>query len=215
MKKYRILAAVLGMGMILSACGSEAQNTTQPATVAPATVAEATAAAEAGEKQAASAEDFKAEGPVLITSAGQSADFEMIKVMFDKNEIGYSADSVVTEADLGDCKTLVVAIGGSSKGLGAAGIDADAELERVKKLLAAADEKGITIIAAHIGGSGRRGKLGDRYIEPTVSMSDYTIVVEAGNEDGLFTTLTEQYGIPLTSVANMTDVIPVIGKIFE
>lgn len=214
MKKRVMLAVILGVGMILSGCSSESKNTTQPATVAPATVADSTNAG-TSEKESANADDFKAEGPVLITSAGQSADFEMIKVMFDKNELTYSADSVATEEALGDCKTLVVAIGGSSKGLGAAGIDADAELERVKKLLTAADEKGITIIAAHIGGSGRRGKLGDRYIEPTVSMSDYTIVVKAGNEDGLFTTLSEKYSIPMTSVENMTDVIPVIGKIFD
>lgn len=219
MKRYKILSVVLGIGIMISGCGGGAQGTTEPASVAPATVAAATVAEEieAAAITGGSAEsvEFRAEGPVVITSAGQSADFEMMKVMFDQNEIAYTADSVVTEDALNDCKTLVVAVGGSAKGLGAAGIDADMEQERVKKLLDVAEEKGITIIAAHIGGSGRRGQLGDRYIEPVVAKADYIIVVESGNNDGLFTKLAEQYSTPLTSAVNMTDIVPIIGAIFQ
>ena len=125
--------------------------------------------------------------PVLICSAGQSADFEMVKVMFDQNSIPYTADILADESDFGDAQTLVVVIGGSSKGLGAAGIDADAELTRVNELLDAAEAAGLHIVAAHIGGSGRRGSLGDRYIEPVVSRSEFCMVVTGGNDDGLFT----------------------------
>ena len=213
MKRNRFLAACTLIGLALTGCSGNTSQTAAPATVAPATVTEETTkgAAENG----AETSQFKGEMPVVITSAGQSADFEMIKVMFDKNELEYSANSVVTEEDLGDCRTLIVAIGGSSKGLGAAGIDADAELARVEKLLKAAKEKEIKIVAAHIGGSGRRGKLGDRYIAPCVNAADYVIVVEEGNEDGLFTQLTSDNNIPMDSVSNMTDVIPLIKAMFE
>lgn len=219
MKKYKILTVALGIGILVSGCGGGAQETTQPQSVAPATVEAATVAEEteaaAVADGAAGTVEFRAEGPVVITSAGQSADFEMMKVIFDQNSIAYTADSILTEDALNDCKTLVVAIGGSAKGLGAAGIDADMEQERVKKLLDAAEEKGITIIAAHIGGSGRRGQLGDRYIEPVVAKADFIIIVESGNQDGIFTKLSEQYSIPLESTVNMTDLVPIVGEIFQ
>jgi hypothetical protein len=147
-----------------------------------------------------------AELPAFITSLGQSADYEVLKVIFDKNKMSYHAKSIATKEDFGDSKTLVVAIGGSSKGLGAAGIDPDEELARGKKLLQDAKEAGLTIIAAHIGGAGRRGKLGDRYIAPAVSQANYVVVVEAGNKDGLFTQLAEEAKIPI-------DVVPSIGSV--
>ena len=60
----------------------------------------------------------------------------------------------ITGADLpDDCKTLILAVGGSSKGLGAAGIDADQELARTDALISAAKEKGIIVLALHTGGS--------------------------------------------------------------
>lgn len=158
--------------------------------------------------------DVTFETPVLICSAGQSADFEMVKVMFDKNELDYEANILASKDDFGDCKTLVVVIGGSSKGLGAAGIDADAELARVEELLDDAEAAGMDIVAAHIGGSGRRGQLGDRYIEPVVSRSKFCLVVSGGNDDGLFTDICNENNIPMVEVAQMTDCIGVFASLF-
>ncbi|MEG1850154.1 MAG: DUF6305 family protein [Oscillospiraceae bacterium] len=177
--------------------------------------ANAAPASDAAASQAGGLSEPIAELPALIVSAGQSADFEMIKVMFDQNQMAYTAAALASKEDFGDNKTLVVAIGGSSKGLGAAGIDADVELERVKKLLAAAKENKMTIIAAHIGGDGRRGKLGDRYIEPCVLAADYVIVVESGNADGLFTKLTSENHIPMDVISNMTDAVPLVAAAFK
>ena len=154
------------------------------------------------------------EQPVLICSAGQSADFEMVKVMFDRNGLNYESNILASKDDFGDCKTLLVVIGGSSKGLGAAGIDADAELERVKTLLDDAEAAGLHIVAAHIGGSGRRGQLGDRYIEPVVSRSEFCLVVAGGNDDGLFDDICTTNNIPKVEVAQMTDCIDIFAQLF-
>jgi len=96
-------------------------------------------------------------------------------------------------------------IGGSSKGLGAAGISADAELERAKALLAEAKKRGMKIIALHIGGEARRGELSDRFIEAAVPLCDYCIIVEEGNKDGLFTKLCGSK-IPLDIVQKIAQV---------
>ena len=116
---------------------------------------------------------------------------------------------------MGDSKTLVLAIGGSSKGLGAAGIDANQELERVNKLIAAADEKGMTIIALHIGGEARRGDLSDKFVPPSFEKADYAIVVADGNKDGLMSDLASKAGIPMDEVTTMADVVEPLKAAFK
>lgn len=146
-----------------------------------------------------------AEQPILLTSAGQSADVEMIKVVLDREALSYTMDNMATADTLGENKTLVVAIGGSSKGLGAAGIDADQEIDRVTKLIDAAKENGMSVIALHTGGEARRGDLSDRFVEPVVSKADYTIVVKDGNKDNLFNTLAGKYSNGLYLIDGIAD----------
>ncbi|MCW8925709.1 MAG: DUF6305 family protein, partial [Xanthomonadales bacterium] len=98
---------------------------------------------------------------------------------------------------------LVTVVAGSSKGLGEAGIDKDAEVARMQAVAEAAKAKGMKILAMHIGGKGRRGTLTDIFIEAAVPMADKLIVVEGGDYDGLFSKLvegTELEIIPATSV---------------
>ena len=129
--------------------------------------------------------------PVFLTSVGQSADTEMVKVLMDRAKLPFKADGKVKPADLAasGAKTLVLAIGGSSKGLGAAGISADAELERAKAVIAVARKQGMKIIGLHVGGDGRRGELSDKFIVAAVPQCDYVVVVASGNKDSLFNKL--------------------------
>ena len=175
-KKFAALGLALMLTVSLTACGGgSSAPASSAAPAAPATSEAADGAAAGGEVKGL--EGPIAESPILLTSVGQSADVEMVKVMMDKGGLSPETNSLATEADLGDSKTLVLAIGGSSKGLGAAGIDANQELERVNKLIAAADEKGMTIIALHIGGEARRGDLSDKFVAPSFEKADYAIVV--------------------------------------
>lgn len=126
--------------------------------------------------------------PALLTSVGQSADVEMVKVLLNRSKIKFTLDSQITADKLkgAGAKSLVLAIGGSSKGLGAAGISPEAELDRSKALIAEARKLGMKVIGLHIGGEGRRGELSDRFITMAVPTCDYFIVVAEGNKDGLF-----------------------------
>lgn len=210
-KRYTGIVLAVTAAFFLTACGGKegaAAETTKAA-------ASAGTAAEADAKESVPAELPEFEAPILLISAGQSADFDMVKVIMDQAGVAYSADNVAEAGSLGDNKTIIVAVGGSSKGLGAAGIDADAELDRVDQVMQEAKEKGLHVIALHIGGEGRRGALGDRYIEPVVSRADYVIVVESGNKDGIFTDLCTQYGIPLDSVDNMAKIPEMMKPLFE
>ena len=145
-------------------------------------------------------------GP-LLTSIGQSPDAELIRVLLTRQGIPFQLNPLATSADLRAAdEILVLVIGGSSKGLGAAGISADDELARTRALITRARELNMQIIAVHIGGEDRRGALSDGFINYAVPLADQVIVVSTGNADGLFTSLAGGAGIPLQSVARINDV---------
>ncbi len=199
-RKFACILLALSMTAAFAACGGSAA----PASSAP-----------ESQTQVEGLKEAFAEQPILLTSVGQSADVEMVKVMVEKNALTYTMKTLATPDDIGDSKTLMLAIGGSSKGLGAAGIDADQELDRVKKLIAAADEKGLSIIALHIGGEARRGELSDKFIAPSFEKADYAIVVKDGDKDGLMAGLASGAGIPMDVVTSMGDVIAPLKAAFK
>jgi hypothetical protein len=129
---------------------------------------------------------FKAQEPVLLTAAGQSADLNMAKVLLERNKIALKTAPLAGPDDLKDAKSLVVVIGGSTKGLGAAGIDADKEAARVQRLMAQASARKIPIIGMHIGGKARRGDLSDKFIELVSPGCSFLLVVREGDSDGIF-----------------------------
>lgn len=157
---------------------------------------------------AAASEAAEFSGPYVLTSAGQSADFQMVKAMLKLNQVEDSSDeALLTPASIPEgTGTIIIVIGGSSKGLGAAGIDAEQELERVDSVIKHAEEKGIAILAMHIGGTARRGELSDKFIEPVIAAAKACIVVEEANaNDMLFTALSEKYSLPLTLIEKKSD----------
>jgi len=157
-----------------------------------------------------------AEKPILMTSAGQSADVQMLYAIM--NKMGIEAEiRAVAEADQLEAeayKTLIIAVGGSSKGLGAAGIDEDEEMDRVMRIIEKFKES-CTIIVAHIGGDARRGTLSDKFINAVTPYAQYIVVVEGGNTDGLFTQLAAQTGVPMDEVTNILDVGTLMVKAFK
>lgn len=128
-----------------------------------------------------------ADKPAILTSVGQSADLEMVKVLMTRSRLPFSTNETIQASALPvDAKTLVVVVGGSSKGLGAAGISAEQEAARARAVLARAKELGMKVITLHIGGEARRGALSDGLIELCIGYSDLVIAVAEGNKDDLF-----------------------------
>jgi hypothetical protein len=128
---------------------------------------------------------------VVLTPFGQSPDAMMVRVVLKKLGVDGRLEKLLQANELQDEKVLITVVAGSSKGLGEAGIDKDAEIERMKTVAAAARDKGMKVLVMHIGGKGRRGTLTDVFIVESVPMADALIVVEGGDYDGLFTGLVE------------------------
>ncbi|HOG17377.1 MAG: hypothetical protein A4E73_00098 [Syntrophaceae bacterium PtaU1.Bin231] len=157
---------------------------------------------------------FSAKEPVLLTSAGQSADVQMVKVLLERNKIAVKTAALAGPDDLQGVKTLVVAIGGSAKGLGAAGVDADKEAARVQKVVAKAKELGVPILSLHVGGSAKRGELSDRFIGLVVPASACVIALKDGDKDGFITKTSAKNNIPVLFVDKVSQTQEPLKAIF-
>ena len=216
MKKLGIFIAASALTLSLAACGSGASSTTTTAAAAETTAAasaETTAAGAATELTEISA--GMCSTPAILTSIGQSADVDIANTLCTKAGIEVTMNKNITGADLpDDCKTLILAVGGSSKGLGAAGIDADQELARNDALISAAKEKGIIVLALHTGGSARRGTLSDSFITPAFQGCDAAIVVSEGDSDGLMSGILSGNGTPAIYVDNTAGTLDALKTAF-
>lgn len=215
--KKKLMVAALCVSMAagaLTACGSGASST---ATQAAATQAATETKAAEGAAEAAETAELPAgiaEGPILLTSDGQSADVNVVQTLLKKCEIESDLNATASADDLSGYKTLVLAIGGSSKGLGAAGIDENQELERVNSLIAKAKEEGITIIALHIGGSARRGTLSDKFVPDALKAANAAIIVSEGDSDGMMKGIVTDGNIPTAFVDNQVGAIEPLKTLF-
>jgi dihydropteroate synthase len=87
---------------------------------------------------------------VAITSVGQSADAMMVRVLMRNLNIAADYDALMSIDVLEDQKVLIVVVGGSSKGLGAAGINQEEEKSRGVSLIEAARGKDIKNLVRHV-----------------------------------------------------------------
>lgn len=136
-------------------------------------------------------------GPVLITSAGQSADGVVLNALLRRAGVDVRLENLAEVEQLEGVGVLVVTLGASQKALGAAGIDGTAEVERVDRLLVAAAERGIAVVGVHIGGEGRRGPLSQPYLDAVSGRVQLLLVTVEGNADGYFDAVAAESEIPL------------------
>ena len=147
---------------------------------------------------------------VAITSVGQTSDAMMVTVLTKRLSIDPDYDSVFPARKLEGQKVIIAVVGGSSKGLGAAGISREDEKTRSRTLLQAAKKKGMKVIVMQIGGERRRGELTDSFIEAVTDFADRVIVVRSGNADGIFTRSTPATA-SLTEVESVQATVPVLN----
>jgi hypothetical protein len=166
-------------------------------------------------KGLAEEKDVFFEQPLLITSAGQSAEVQIASVLAKRAGLAYTLSKLATEKELENIKTLVVVLGTSMKGLGAAGLDKAKEKERVKILIEAAEEKNIPVFCLHLGGESRRGQLSDEMINAFLPFAKMAVVVKSGNKDGLFTKICKENDIPLVEVEKAVQVLKPFKEAFK
>lgn len=162
---------------------------------------------------AAKAQKF--EQPILISSAGQSADVKLVKMLAQRQKLEATTVLMAKESDLDGVKTLVIVPGFSSKGLGAAGVSQQEEYDRVEAVIKAANSRKIPIVLMHIGGNARRKGQSDAFNTLVADNAKTMIVVKQADEDGFFTALAEKNNIPLTLVEKIVDAATPMAGLFQ
>jgi len=180
----------------------------------------------AGSRQASS--QPAAREPVLLTSCGQSPGPAIIKVVLQRINVPFELLPLASAADLQKSKeagkpygSLIVVMGASLKGMGAAGISIDDEIRRINQLIQEARKQGITVIGAHIEGLKRRAQgaaAGDTTDEQSIDAvapnSDLLLINKEGNADGRFTIIAQAKKIPLIEVEKNMDLVSELSKIY-
>ncbi|OGD28358.1 MAG: hypothetical protein A2Y56_11620 [Candidatus Aminicenantes bacterium RBG_13_63_10] len=155
------------------------------------------------------------EQPILLTSAGQSADVQLANVLIKKAGLSCTLGKLAADKDLEGHKTLILVLGASLKGLGAAGLDMAKENARVEGLLAAAKAKNIPLLCLHLGGADRRGQTTDEMTAAYLPQARMAIIVKSGNQDGFFTKICQSHNIPLVEAEKTIDAADPIKKAFK
>lgn len=153
--------------------------------------------------------------PLLITSVGQSAEVQLASILVKRAGLMYVLSKTANAKDLENAKTLVLVLGASLKGLGAAGLDIAKEKERVNTLVKEATKKNILLLCMHLGGDSRRGKLSDELIKEFLPRGRMAIVVKSGNKDGFFSTICKEHNIPLVEVEKIALALDPLKKAFK
>lgn len=158
--------------------------------------------------------DFTAKQPILITSSGQSMDVLTVKVLCDRLKLNPTYDPQVQAEKLKEFKALIITAGASQKGFGAAGINAETELVRTKKLYEEAHKIKLAIVGVHIGGPERRGPTSVPFVELLAKNADILVVWEKSNADGYFTRIAKERKIQCVVIPQVLDLSGVLQKIF-
>jgi len=169
------------------------------------------------------------EQPVLLTSCGQSPGPLKIKVFFGKLGIEHvynlqaSANDLVAKKKEGKpFKSLIVVVGASLKGMGAAKVSIEDEIDRIKKLIAEARKQGMKVVGAHVEGMERRAQgaaPGDNSDEQSIDavcpQSDIMVVRKDGDEDKRFTTISTGKKIPLVLFEKNMELSDVLKNLYQ
>lgn len=207
-----ILSAALALSMLAS-CSNSVGGSGSAASGGSASVSSSASGSSSSAELPALPGGF--ETPALITPAGQSADGDIIQTLCTRANITVDLDEDATADDLSGYKTLIFAVGGSSKGLGAAGINSEDELARVQSLITAAQEQGIKIISMHVGGSARRGDLSDEFLPDPMRAADAAVVVSGGDTDGVIRGYLAENNTPAAYVESQVDCIDCLTTLFS
>jgi len=155
-------------------------------------------------------------GPCVITSVGQSSDIVIVKALLNTQlKMGFDVKPAVQAADLGQIGTLLIVVGASAKGLGAAGIDMPKEMNRARALIDAARQRKASILVMHTGGEARRGKTSNDLIDLVVPEADRIVVVASGNQDKRFNTLAAARQIPVIEVDKLAAAGQAVKALFD
>jgi len=164
----------------------------------------------------------KLELPLVVTTCGQSPGALMISVLCNQIKLSCERADLLKAEDLSNkaaedepYKTLIITTGTSMKGMGAAGVDIDYEIARIKAIIEEAKKERIIIVGAHIEGMARRVDATDTAsIEAVIPHSNLLLIREDSNEDNYFSKAAEELNIPIILFKETLDLVDIFKELF-
>lgn len=153
--------------------------------------------------------------PVFVTSFGQSTDAAMLDTVMKRIGVDYVYNATATADAMKGYKTVIIAVGASTKGLGAAGISEAEETARAKEIMEFINANEIEVICCHIGGSARRGTLSDLYSDMVMEKASWIVLKEDANFDYKFTKYAEEHKKPISLIYATKDALTVFTEVFQ
>ncbi len=171
----------------------------------------------------------KAGLPVLLVSCGQSPGPVKLEVFMKRLKLDFvylpraTANDLVEKKKAGTSfKSIIIVTGASLKGMGAAGVSINEEIDRTKVLIGEAKKQGIKIIGAHIEGMARRAQgaaAGDNSDEMTIDavcpQSSLLLIRKDGDEDGRFTKISKSGSIPMIAFEKNMELENLLKDLFS
>lgn len=178
--------------------------------------------------------------PVLLASAGQCPQIDVLSMVADLAKIKYDvcrmpsvamlakgvgmdkSNKVEVNTDLKKYpygtpyKSVFVTMGASMKGMGAAGIDADFENKRVEEVMAWFKKQGLFIVGVHIAGEDRRYHyLSEGMIDRVAPYCNLLLIANDSNKDGRFTKISNDKKIQMVLVDTEFDLVDILAQMFK
>jgi len=224
MKKFLSILFVLVLALGLVACKKDDPTPTPdptPVTPDPVVVVDT-------QVPAALQEVCQSATKIYLTCSGQ-ADQSIVKNVIKKagQQLGLTftfgkdatsdvyEDNLLNADSVEDGSVVLLVVGGSNKGLGAAKTDVASEAARATAFANKAEAGKITLVVIHIGGTARRGDTSDPIIKAAAPSADLLLVVAEGNGDGYFTNVSSEHDIPLFLYSKTSKMKASFVKLFE
>ncbi len=126
---------------------------------------------------------------LYLTTAGQ-ADLEIVANIIigaGLEEASFTSKALLEASEVEKNSAVILVVGASGKGLGAAGTDVNREVGRAQAFGAKQTNGEITLVVVHVGGVGRTGAQSNPIIEAALPLAKIALVVDTKTENQVFT----------------------------
>jgi hypothetical protein len=167
------------------------------------------------------------EGPILVTSIGQSLDAFQVQLVTNRlgvpfeyhphegyDDTGEKWVLAFEPSHIADFKTLFLVVGASLKGFGEAGITVAEERARAQAMLAAAEMLGVKVVMFHPGGAERRDVNSDQLLTMVAPQADAILIDDQSDADMFIAGLAAQNMIPIVTVETPNDLAVPLRQMF-
>lgn len=150
--------------------------------------------------------------PILVTSLGQNTGVLLVREMFNDLDVAFTCELMAEPESVSGYGTVVLAVGASSKALGANGISISEEYNRSKQFLADIPDE-TTVVMIRIGNYHDKDEWTDKFVSLALPCSDIIITTENGDKNNELRDYADKNSIKYYSSKTARDMNKLLGEL--